>query len=409
MTLTLSIIQKSYDLSIEVNGVTLTSTLVASSHTHTADEILDASNLGRNIMRAADAATVRTLIGAGTGGGAGLSDGDHGGVIVSGGGTVLELDYAEINATVQASWSRVTGLPNTMEGYGIGDGLTAAAAALTYQPLSAVLTATTASYTTAEKSKLAAIAAGATANATNAQLRDRSTHTGTQLAATISDFAAAADARVAVGITGKADVGHTHAFADLTAKPTTLAGYGIEEDANGMLPVVPATTGTWAHLGEGRGAFGARAETAGVMRMSPYVAKATGSITSVAVGVNTAVASSLAKVAIYESVDGRPSTLIAESSDIDCSVTGMRTATISAVPQVAGRQYWRGVRVNSTQSLNTDPNSPRIDGISSPASAGATVVTRNITYATGAPGTWGWTPSEATISRDPWLALGQYA
>lgn len=39
-----------------------------------------------------------------------------------------------------------------------------------------------------DKSKLDNIAAGATANSTDAQLRDRSTHTGTQAAATISNF-----------------------------------------------------------------------------------------------------------------------------------------------------------------------------------------------------------------------------
>lgn len=48
----------------------------------------------------------------------------------------------------------------------------------------------------ADKNKLNGIAAGATANATDAQLRDRSTHTGTQLAATISDLSEAVDDRV---------------------------------------------------------------------------------------------------------------------------------------------------------------------------------------------------------------------
>jgi hypothetical protein len=43
-------------------------------------------------------------------------------------------------------------------------------------------------FTATEKIKLAGIATGATANSTDAQLRDRSTHTGTQTAATISDF-----------------------------------------------------------------------------------------------------------------------------------------------------------------------------------------------------------------------------
>jgi len=46
--------------------------------------------------------------------------------------------------------------------------------------------------TSAERTKLAGVATGATANATDAQLRDRSLHTGTQSAATIGDFSSAA-------------------------------------------------------------------------------------------------------------------------------------------------------------------------------------------------------------------------
>lgn len=56
-----------------------------------------------------------------------------------------------------------------------------------YQPLSAVLTATTASFTTAKDTKLSGIASGATANDTDANLRDRATHTGTQSADTLTD------------------------------------------------------------------------------------------------------------------------------------------------------------------------------------------------------------------------------
>lgn len=57
--------------------------------------------------------------------------------------------------------------------------------------------------TDTERTKLTSVATGATANATDASLRDRSTHTGTQTASTISDFDTAADARVVAGITGK--------------------------------------------------------------------------------------------------------------------------------------------------------------------------------------------------------------
>jgi hypothetical protein len=51
-------------------------------------------------------------------------------------------------------------------------------------------------YTDAEKTKLSGIATGATANSPNATLLNRSNHTGSQTASTISDFNTAADARI---------------------------------------------------------------------------------------------------------------------------------------------------------------------------------------------------------------------
>jgi len=47
-----------------------------------------------------------------------------------------------------------------------------------------------------DKTKLDGVATGATVNSSDAQLRDRATHTGTQAASTISDFSTAADARI---------------------------------------------------------------------------------------------------------------------------------------------------------------------------------------------------------------------
>lgn len=55
--------------------------------------------------------------------------------------------------------------------------------------------------------KLAGVASGATANDTDANLKNRANHTGTQLAGTISDFAAAADARAAITSAPIAHVG----------------------------------------------------------------------------------------------------------------------------------------------------------------------------------------------------------
>lgn len=62
-------------------------------------------------------------------------------------------------------------------------------------------------FTDTEKAKLAGIAAGATANADDAALRDRASHTGIQPVASVDGLQAALD--------GKAPASHTHAAADV--------------------------------------------------------------------------------------------------------------------------------------------------------------------------------------------------
>jgi hypothetical protein len=62
-------------------------------------------------------------------------------------------------------------------------------------------------YSATDKTKLAGIATGATANSSDATLLNRANHTGTQTASTISDFSTAADARIAAAsINALADV-----------------------------------------------------------------------------------------------------------------------------------------------------------------------------------------------------------
>jgi hypothetical protein len=85
----------------------------------------------------------------------------------------------------------------------------------------------------ADKTKLDGVASGATANATDAQLRDRSTHTGTQSVATI---------------TGLASVAISGAYLDLSGRPTlgtaaalntgTTAGNVVALDGSARLPAV---------------------------------------------------------------------------------------------------------------------------------------------------------------------------
>jgi hypothetical protein len=94
------------------------------------------------------------------------------------------------------------------------------------QPLATVLTNTTAAFTTAQETKLSGIATGATANATDAALRDRATHTGTQAASTI---------------TGLATVATSGAYADLSGIPSLFNG------AYSSLSGIPSTFAPSAH------------------------------------------------------------------------------------------------------------------------------------------------------------------
>jgi hypothetical protein len=69
----------------------------------------------------------------------------------------------------------------------------------------------------ADKTKLDGIATGATANSTDAQLRDRATHTGTQAAGTITGLAAVATSGSAANLSGNLPVARLNGGANASA------------------------------------------------------------------------------------------------------------------------------------------------------------------------------------------------
>lgn len=117
------------------------------------------------------------------------------------------------------------------------DARIAAAVGVSVQGYSAILAGTTASYTVALDNKLGLIAPGATANQTDAYLLARANHTGTQLAATISDFSTAADLRIPAA---------THAAA---SKATPVAADEVPLIDSAAAFVLKRLT--WANLLEG--------------------------------------------------------------------------------------------------------------------------------------------------------------
>ncbi|WP_374398508.1 DUF2793 domain-containing protein [Tabrizicola sp.] len=103
------------------------------------------------------------------GGGGGVSDGDKGDVTVSGSGAVWTIDAGAVSLGKLADMATDSFLGRDSAGTGAPEVLTAAQAR-----------------------GILNVADGATANATDASLRDRATHTGTQGAATITGLAAVA-------------------------------------------------------------------------------------------------------------------------------------------------------------------------------------------------------------------------
>lgn len=114
--------------------------------------------------------------------------------------------------TADFTWTNLSGKPSTFtpsahthviaDVTGLQAALDSKQAAGSYQPLATVLTNTTASFTTAQETKLAGIATGATANDTDANLKSRANHTGTQAASTITGLATVATSGSAADLTG---------------------------------------------------------------------------------------------------------------------------------------------------------------------------------------------------------------
>jgi len=105
--------------------------------------------------------------------------------------------------------------------------------------------------TGADKTKLDGIATGATANATDATLRDRATHTGTQAASTISDFNSASRAQTEAALIAGTNITITPAGSGATRTLTIAAAGGggatnLSYDA--ATRVIASDTGTDATL-----------------------------------------------------------------------------------------------------------------------------------------------------------------
>jgi hypothetical protein len=88
------------------------------------------------------------------------------------------------------------------------------------------------------------------------------------------------------------------------------------------------------------------------MILSPFIPAKSFTSSNLLIRVFASVALSSAKILIYSDLNGKPDTLLYESTNVDCSTTGTKTVTTS-FNFTAGTIYWLGFWGNSTPQIFT--------------------------------------------------------
>ena len=214
-----------------------------------------------------------------------------------------------------------------------------------------------------------------------------------------------AKASIDLALLGKAPTGHTHAFADLTGRPTSLDGYGVTDIAEPW-NTPPSGELVMTTIG-GSDTIAGSARVANALEMFQFVPKATITISQVVLNVVTG--AGLGRVLIYDTdANGLPTTLLYNSGDIDTSSAGAKSADC-AMTLLRGKRYWIATWFSaaSTMSVWATTSLPDINGGEAPVTTARKVARRTVTFASAPPDPWGWSSAEITAARPAavWLMV----
>ncbi len=344
--------------------------------------IFNFGSAGSAAVRAADHRSGQSMLAAAqdqlasTGG---IGDGDKGDIIVSGGVWTVKPEILGTGGGGPVTWTSVTGKPTfaTVATSGLYSDLTGlpslfdgSYAALTGKPStftpsahSHAISDTTGLQTALDGKQAAGSCAAAShthaiGDTTGLQtaLDGKAATAHTQAASTITDFASAARAQTEAELVAGANVTITPSGTGAT-RQLTIAATGGSGGANldGYTQMVPAA-GLFIANSANATALGTQAQVANRTVIAPFVPAYATTIDQLGISISTLLAASNCKVVIYASdANGRPTTILRETANIDCTTTGTKFAAITSLALTAGATYWLGVRSSSTQTLRTIP------------------------------------------------------
>ena len=282
------------------------------------------------------------------------------------------------------------------------------------------------SFTSADKAKLDGIANNATANSTDSQLRDRSTHTGTQAISTISGLQTALDGKQPTTsfktingtvITGTGDIvvsagPHNHGISDVTGLQAALNSSNVQLSAVATFAtpiaggIVPGRYYDNATSGTNNNNYTGNRDRAD---MALFVTSRTLTVDQIGFAVVTAGSGAYGRAFIYGcGADGWPSNLLYESGDLDLNTSNSFSGETLASPFTfdANRVYWVGWRFNEAtshavmRSINSS-NTPSLGLTSNSGVNYCTVLRRSVPFLSPMPATWVFNESELFTSNAP--------
>ena len=126
-----------------------------------------------------------------------------------------------------------------------------------------------------------------------------------------------------------------------TINGNSVLGSGnlVVSGGNGIHALVKPRSGNSTTNMNATSTLGTLNVVTGRMYTATFIPNTTITTSSLYVNVINPIASSLAKILIYDNLDGQPNTLLYESTNLDCSTSGIKTATTSFTFN-AGRTYW---------------------------------------------------------------------